>query len=115
MTTNFVCCTKDQTLRDILPMFIQTNSNILPVVDDSNKLIGVITKNKMFQLLTTQPSFDTTIEPFYTPNPVFLHPSDTVEETRKLLLKHNIGHAPVVDENTIPIGVISTKQLLVIL
>ncbi|MEH7246883.1 sigma 54-interacting transcriptional regulator [Neobacillus niacini] len=112
MTTNFVCCTKDQTLRDILPMFLKTNSNILPVVGDTNKLIGVITKNKIFQLLTTQPSFDTTIDPFYTPNPVFLRPSDAVDETRELLLKYNIGHAPVVDENTIPIGVISTKQLL---
>ena len=112
MTTNFVCCTKDQALRDLLPMFIKTNSNILPVVDDSNKLIGVITKNKVFHLLTTKPSFDTTIDQIYTRNPVFLRPFDAIDETRELLLKHNIGHAPVVDENTIPIGVISTKQLL---
>lgn len=112
MTTNFVCCTKDQTLGELLPMFTKTSSNILPVVDHFNKLIGVITKNKVFQLLTTQPDYDTTINQFYTPNPVFLRPSDAIEDTRQLLLKHNIGHAPVVDENTIPIGVISTEQLL---
>jgi transcriptional regulator with PAS, ATPase and Fis domain len=112
MTTNFVCCTKNNTLKELLPMFLKTNSNILPVVDDSNKLIGVMTKNKVFQLLTTKPTIDTTIDQFYTPNPVFLRPSDAVDETRELLLKHNIGHAPVVDENTIPIGVVSTNQLL---
>lgn len=93
-------------------MFTKTYSNIIPVVDELNKLIGVITKNKVFQLLTTQPSLDTTIDQFYTPNPVFLRPFDAIEETRQLLLKHKIGHAPVVDENTFPIGVISTKQLL---
>jgi PAS domain S-box-containing protein len=112
MTTNFVCCTKDQTLRELLPMFTKTSSNILPVVDHFNKLIGVITKNKVFQFLTTQPAYDTTIDQFYTPDPIFLRPSETIDDTRRLLLKHNIGHAPVVDENNIPIGVISTEQLL---
>lgn len=112
MTTNFVCCTKDQTLKEVLPMFTQSSSNILPVVDNFNKLIGIITKNKIFQLLTTQPSFDSLIGQCYTPSPIYLSPSDTIEDTRQLLLKHNFGHAPVVNEEMIPIGVISTKQLL---
>ena len=112
MTTNFFCCSKDHTLHDVLPMFTQTHSNMLPVVDDSNQLIGIITKNKIFQLLTTKPSFDTTIDQYYNPNPIFLRPTDLIEHTRQLFLKHNIGHAPVVDEEMIPIGVFSTQQIL---
>lgn len=112
MTTGFVCCSKDLTLRNVLPMFSQTYSNILPVVDESHKLIGIITKNKVFQILTTDPSFNDPIDSFYTPNPIYLRPNDTIEDTRRLLLMHNIGHAPVVNEEMIPIGVISTRQLL---
>jgi len=112
MTTNFKSCTKEQTLKEILPLFTQTQSNILPVVDDDHKLIGIITKNKIFQLLTTQPSFDITIEQYCNNRPIFLRPTDDIEETRTLLLKHNVGHAPVVNEDMIPIGVMSTKQLL---
>lgn len=112
MTTNFVCCTKDQSLKEIHSMFIKTHSNIIPVVDESNKLIGIITKNKIFQLLITIPSFDTTIEPYYTPNPIYLQPTDSVDETRSLLLKYNVGHAPVVNDEMEPVGVVSTKQLL---
>lgn len=93
-------------------MFIQTHSNLLPVVDESNKLIGIITKNKIFQLLITISSFDTSIDPYYTPNPIYLHPNDSVDETRRLLLKHNVGHAPVVNNDMEPVGVVSTKQLL---
>lgn len=112
MTTNFTHCSKDATLHDVLLMFNQTHSNMLPVVDESNKLIGIITKNKIFQMLTAKPSFDTTIDHYYNPNPVFLRPTDLIEHTRRVFLKHNIGHAPVVDEEMMPIGVISTQQIL---
>lgn len=112
MTTKFQCCTLNDTLRDLLPIFTETHSNIIPVVDDAKKLIGIITKNKILRLLTSQPSFEMTIEPHYHSQPIFLHPTDSIEDTRKLLLKHQIGHAPVVDQNMMPIGVISTQQLL---
>ena len=93
-------------------MFKNTHSTILPVVNDSQKLIGVITKNRLFRVLTTQPSLDETIEPFYIHNPIYLRPNDTIEDTRIILLKHNIGSAPVVDESMIPIGLFSIHQLL---
>ncbi|WP_379969319.1 sigma 54-interacting transcriptional regulator [Ectobacillus sp. sgz5001026] len=112
MTMNFACCSQNHSLHDVLPMFAQTHANMLPIVDDENKLIGVITKNTIFQILTTKPSFDTTIHDYYNPNPIFLRPNDSIENTRQLFLKHNIGHAPVVNEELIPIGVISTKQIL---
>jgi PAS domain S-box-containing protein len=112
MTTDFVCCSTNHTLREVLPMFTQTHSNMLPVVNKSNQLIGVITKNKIFKVLANQPSFDTTIEHYYSPDPVFLYPTATIEESRQLLLKHKVGHAPVVDGKMTPIGVLSTQQAL---
>ncbi|MGG0657344.1 sigma 54-interacting transcriptional regulator [Rummeliibacillus pycnus] len=112
MTTNFISCTKEQTLREVIPMFTQTHSNILPVVDETHKLIGIITKNKMLRVLATQPSFDSKIEQFYNNQPIFLSPTIDIEETRTLLLRHNVGHAPVVNDDMIPIGLVSTKQLL---
>lgn len=112
MMTTYRCCTKNQTLQDVLPMLTQTTSNILPVIDDANRLIGILTKNKIFKILTTQPSFDTTIETYFNPNPIYIYPNDKIVETRKLLLKHNIGHAPVVDNELNPVGLISTQQLL---
>ncbi|MED1785088.1 sigma 54-interacting transcriptional regulator [Brevibacillus fortis] len=112
MTKNFVCCSKHDTLHDVLPLFIRTHSNMLPVIDESNRLIGIITKNKIFKILTTQPSFDTTIAEYYHPNPIYLSPNATIEFTRQYLLKHKVGHAPVVNEEMVPIGVISTEQLL---
>lgn len=112
MTTNFHCCKANDTLHQVLPLFSQTPSNILPVVNGSNQLIGIITKNKIFRVLATMPSFETTIDHFYNRNFIFLQPNETIEDTRELLLKHEIGHAPVVDEEMKPIGVLSTQQVL---
>lgn len=112
MTTNFVACRKTDTLQHVSFLFTQTHSNMLPVVNDSNQLIGVITKNKIFQILTTKPCFDTPIEEYYHGSPIFLRPTNSVEYTRNLLLKHQIGHAPVVNEEMIPVGVVSTQELL---
>ncbi|WP_084783267.1 sigma-54-dependent Fis family transcriptional regulator [Bacillus dakarensis] len=112
MTTNFVCCSKNQTLGDVLPMFTQTHSDMLPVVNEFNHLIGIITKNQIFKILTTKPSFETTIDHYYKPEPVYIRPNDNIDQTRRLLLQKRIGHAPVVDEKMKPIGVISTKQAL---
>lgn len=112
MITDFINCSKDHTLKDVLPMFTNTYTNILPVVDHSNKLEGIITKNKLFSILTRQPSLNQTVEQYYNPHPIYLRPNDTIEDTRKLLLKHNLGHAPVVDEKMMPIGLLSTKQVL---
>ncbi|WP_147531635.1 sigma-54-dependent Fis family transcriptional regulator [Bacillus marasmi] len=112
MTTKFMCCSKNQTIKETLTMFTQTTSNILPVVDSANKLIGIITKNKLFKILAEMPSFETTIERYFHPNPIYIHPNDEIVETRRLLLKHNIGHAPVVNRELQPVGLISTQQLL---
>ncbi|MBP2240249.1 CBS domain-containing protein [Cytobacillus eiseniae] len=112
MTTNFHCCRANDNLHHVLPLFTHTHSNILPVVNESNQLIGIITKNKIFRILATKPSFDMTIDHFYNPNFIFIRPTETIESTRDLLLKHEIGHAPVVDEGMKPIGVLSTQQVL---
>ena len=112
MITNFVNCTINHKLKDVLVMFKNTYTNILPVVDDSQKLIGVITKNRLFRVLATQPSLDETIEPFYIHNPIYLHPDHTMEDTRITFIKHSIGSAPVVNESMIPIGLLSISQLL---
>lgn len=112
MKTNFKSCTKEQTIKEILPLFTETQSNILPVVNHYNKLIGIITKNKIFQLLATQPFLDRTVAHYYNDCPIYIRPTEDIEEIRPLLLKHNVGHAPVVNDEMIPIGVISTEQLL---
>ncbi|WP_052404803.1 sigma-54-dependent Fis family transcriptional regulator [Bacillus rubiinfantis] len=112
MNPEFICCSKNDKLGDVVPLFTRTNSNLLLVVDSAGKLIGIITKNKLFHLLSTQPSFNIPIEQYCNFNPIFLNPTDAVEDARKLLLQYNIGHAPVVNQEMMPVGVMSTNELL---
>lgn len=112
MSTNFVNCTLEDTLEDVTDKFLHTHSKILPVVNADGILIGIITKNKIFRLLARKTPVDTPIEEFYTAEPVFLDETDSLGEARIHLLNHNIGHAPIVNKERKPIGLLSTQELL---
>ncbi|WP_339184158.1 sigma 54-interacting transcriptional regulator [Oceanobacillus sp. FSL W7-1293] len=112
MTTNFVSCTVKDTLEDVIEVFLNTHSKMLPVVDMNGLLIGIITKNKIFHLLVNKFSFKTPITAFYIEQPVFLKDTDSLSEARAHLLNHNVGHAPVVNSEMKPVGLLSTQELL---
>lgn len=112
MTTNFVNCTMEDTLEDVIEMFLNTHSKILPVVNGEGVLIGIVTKNKIFRLLASKELSETRIVDFYIDNPIFLKEMDSLGEARIHLLKHYVGHAPVVNEEMKPIGLLSTQELL---
>ncbi|MDQ1005315.1 transcriptional regulator with PAS, ATPase and Fis domain [Neobacillus niacini] len=112
MSTNFVSCTMEETLEDVTAKFLNTPSKILPVVNEENVLIGIVTQNKIFRLLASKISFKTNIRDFYIANPIFLSEMDSREEARIYLLKHNVGHAPVINKERNPIGLLSTQELL---
>ncbi|MCM3567639.1 CBS domain-containing protein [Neobacillus mesonae] len=112
MSTNFICCTKSQIFRDVLPMCRQTTSHLIPVVDSSKRLIGIITKHKIFQISAKQSPLDTAIEKYVNPCPIFLRTDDSVEDAREKFVKHNISHVPVVNSKMVPIGILSSEKLL---
>jgi transcriptional regulator with PAS, ATPase and Fis domain len=102
----------EDTLEDVTVKFLNTPSKILPVVNGENVLIGIVTQNKIFRLLASKISFKTNIRDFYIANPISLSEMDSREEARIYLLKHNFGHAPVINKEGNPIGLLSTQELL---
>ncbi|QOV13066.1 sigma-54-dependent Fis family transcriptional regulator [Viridibacillus arvi] len=105
-------CTVNYTIQETLEIFAKINSQIIPVVNDDKRLIGLLTKNKIIQILAEGYSFQYPISSFINFNPIFLYPDQDINETRKLLLNHQIGHAPVVNRQMQPIGILSTSQIL---
>ncbi|MDQ1005299.1 CBS-domain-containing membrane protein [Neobacillus niacini] len=77
MSTNFVSCTLEETLEDVTAKFLNTPSKILPVVNEENVLIGIVTQNKISRLLASKISFKTNIRDFYIANPISLSEMDS--------------------------------------
>ncbi|PID13870.1 hypothetical protein CSV63_15705 [Sporosarcina sp. P34] len=112
MIRDFPVCTADQSIQTALILFSEIDSHIIPVVDESSKLTTIITKNKLLQALREGATTKEAISSFLTKNPVYLKPEMLLTTARTLLLKNNIGHAPIVDEFSKPIGLLSTAQIL---
>lgn len=112
MMKDFPTCSVHHTIQEALLRFAVIHANIIPVVDDNHLLTGILTKNKLIQVLAEGYPFDHQIESFVNTKPVFLFPEFTISETRTILLEHQIGHAPVVNHQMEPIGILSTSQIL---
>lgn len=112
MIKDFPICTPEQSIQTVLALFSKIHSHIIPVVDESSKLTSIITKNKLIHALSKGASVQEPISQFLTKDPVYLSPEINLSEARTLLLKHNIGHAPIVNELSEPIGILSTSEIL---
>lgn len=98
----------------------------LPVVEDDGKLVGIVSDRDIKE---ASPSKATTLdmhELYYllseikvgdimTKGVISVAPEDTVEKAAVLLLRHNIGGLPVVDEEQRVVGVITDSDIFKVL
>ncbi|HCR14372.1 CBS and ACT domain-containing protein [Solidesulfovibrio sp.] len=98
----------------------------LPVVDDDGTLVGIVSDRDIKE---ASPSKATTLdmhELYYllseikigdimTKNVVAVTPGDTVEKAAVLLLRHNVGGLPVVDDESKVVGVITDSDIFKVL
>ncbi|WP_342514447.1 sigma 54-interacting transcriptional regulator [Sporosarcina sp. FSL K6-1522] len=100
------------TLQDALLHFANIQTNIIPIIDEQRTLIGVLTKNKLIQALADGLPTSFILESLITREPIYIAQEDSISQTRQLLLEHQIGHAPVLNQQMEPIGILSTTQIL---
>ena len=71
----------------------------LLVLDDSNKLTGIITRGDVLRALDSHPSGDITVEDAGSQHLVVTYPDELVSEAAAKLLRFDIGRLPVVDRS----------------
>ena len=124
MTRNVVTIDKDADISQAQEIMSKHLFHHLPVVDENNLLIGIVTDRDIRSVLPpshlTQEnspeewkSFSTfKIKDIMTKNPVTISPVDTIQDALILLHKKYFGALPVVVEQQKLIGIISVRDLL---
>lgn len=98
----------NQTLKEAESLFHHYSISGLPVVDENNKLIGILT-NRDIRYLKMD---DTPVCKVMTKeNIVTGKEGITLEEARGILWEHRIEKLPIVDRNGILIGLITSKDI----
>ncbi len=108
MITNPITLTPDRPVREALELMAQYRISGIPIVDESGKLIGIITNRD----LRFQPRLDAPVSEFMTKDHLITAPEGTdLEEAEKILQQYRIEKLPVVDQHGYLKGLITYKDI----
>jgi chloride channel protein, CIC family len=68
----------------------------LPVVDEQNRLVGIVTQSDVLRAMKSDPKDELTALEAGSNSPILAHLDDFVIDALDLMLEHNIGRLPVV-------------------
>lgn len=114
MTTNPRFCKEDTNLAAATELMWTADCGILPVVDDEQKVTGVVTDRDMLIALGTRNArpaeliaTDIMMKPVFT-----CKPDDPIEAALTVMNEHKIRRLPVVDDNGVLTGIIAIDDII---
>jgi len=122
MTRKVVATKPDTGIREAFFKMKEHHIRHLPVIDDNNKLIGIISDRELRRPDWVDESLDIahvyylddeiSVSDVMIKNVHITHTYDTLRKAVKLLLENNIGAAPVLDKTGSLVGMLSAVDLL---
>ena len=102
-----ITITKEQTVGDALQLMSENKIGGIPVIDENNMLIGIVTNRD----LRFQRDMSRKIEDVMTKENIITTHSTELEKASEILLSNKIEKLPVVDDNGKLIGLITYKDI----
>lgn len=121
MTESPVTVSADETIADAKRLLEENSIRRLPVLNESNDLIGILTTKDVQNALPSliDAGYDATdrvlseqakISTFMTPNPITAKPEDPLEDIAWKMRKNKIGCVPIVKDSR-PVGIVSESDI----
>src|SRR5437773_9067219 len=115
MTKNPACCTPDTNLQRVASMMVECNCGEIPVVESQQtmKPVGVVTDRDIAcrAVAKGKNPLQMTAKDCMSMPVVTVTPENTVEESLRLMKKHQIRRIPVVDQRGACCGIVAQADL----
>jgi CBS domain-containing protein len=114
MTQSAVCCGPETNAGRAVELLWERNVGMLPVVDRSGKLIGVVTDRDLCIAMGTRNRLpgDLTVGEIAIRKVFTCKPEDDVHEALSLMSAKQVRRLPVVNKEGIPQGILSMDDLV---
>jgi len=99
-------------LKTALKQIDKSGLQVLIVVDDKERILGIVTDGDVRRAIIKGLDFKTPIQVIMTKNPIAISYKSNKEEALRLMKKHEIRHIPVVDEKNKIINIFLWKDFL---
>ncbi len=113
MTTEVVTLTPENTLGDAREILLKKRIHHIPIVDAGNKLVGMVTSWDIFKLGKSADELaDIKISDVMTKKLATLEPDSHLGAAAEVLMTHLFHAIPIVDDDHVLKGIVTTYDLL---
>lgn len=103
----------DQKLRELVQIIARSSRNIFPVVDERNRLVGIVTLDDIRDVMFKQSLYNTmTVMDVMSAPRVTVNEEEKMESVMNLFDEHEVWYIPVTDQNQQYLGFISKSGVL---
>jgi|SRR5437660_589702 len=115
MTRDPACCSPNATLDEVARLMVQNDCGEIPIVDASDRTIGVITDRDIVVRAVAEGRNPTghTVESVMTQPVVTVRADAPIEEVVATMERHQIRRVPVVDDGGCCAGIIAQADIAV--
>ena len=111
--TDFIAIKPNNTLGDFVQIISVSNRNVFPVVDDNNKLLGLVYLDSVRKIMFESKLYDSVyIRDFVFSTPAIIHINDTMQTVIAKFEDSKQWNLPIVDDNEIYQGFLSKSNIL---
>jgi CBS domain-containing protein len=113
MTPDPACCTPTMTLDQVARMMVQNDCGEIPVIDASERPIGVVTDRDIVCRVVAEGKnpMAHTVETCMTQPVVTVKPDDPIDKVVATMEQYQIRRVPVTDENGCCAGIVSQADI----
>ncbi len=112
MTPKVVTIKPTATVRQALKMLAELDVRHLPVVDEAQELVGMISERDLLRLRRSTEVLNQPVSDVMSGDVLVVTPVTGVEEIIDLMTEHKIGALPVVDNDSQLVGIVSYVDVL---
>lgn len=112
MTKNVITVKPNTPIIDAVRLLVKHAISGLPVVNDSNELVGILSEKDALSLLHNPTDSATYVSDYMTPDVVKFLNTDSLVQVCQCLIKNPFRRVPIVDQNNKLCGVISRRDIM---
>jgi len=111
MTTNVVTAKKNMVLTDVIALLLRWHISAMPVVDDDDRVVGIVSEIDLVNLTFDGNARDTTVEEIMVKEIVSFSPDAHLAELVHTFSKKHLRRVPIIDKGKV-VGIVSRRDIL---
>ena len=111
MTTNVITAKKNMVLTDIIALLLRWHISALPIVDDEDKMVGIVSEIDLVNLTFDGNAADTIAEEVMVTDIVSFSPNTELADLVQSFSKRHLRRVPIIDKGKV-VGIVSRRDIL---